>query len=241
MHAGSRGIVLEGYEPSSEWDIISSGSTVEQESGEAAIIFTLTIRRKPRYLFLSIMFPIIMLSILNVFVFALPSDSGEKASYAVTVFLAFAVFLTIVASSLPENSDATAVFSVYIIIQTAQSTLITIIALILIRLHGVKDGRRPVPRWLISFVKLITCKHRKSRSTVEPEMHDVNGEIPNAKDKLNDSTNTAYNVSKTEPADGDYDWKRLVNTLDWFFLVLFSLFAFLSTFLCFLLAYVLAK
>ena len=227
----------EEYKPSSEWDILSSDSTIE-EKGEAAIIFTLTIRRKPRYLFLSIMFPIIMLSILNVFVFALPSDSGEKASYAVTVFLAFAVFLTIISSSLPENSDATALYSVYIIIQTAQSTLITILALIFIRLHNIKDEhRRPIPQWLLSFVKLITCKNRKRRCTVDPDMHDVNSEIPNAKDELN----SAYDVSEKDPADDNYNWKRLVDTLDWFFLVLFGLFAFLSTFLCFLLAYVLSQ
>ena len=246
MQSGSKGIVLDNYEPSTEWDIFSSGSTVEEESGEAAIIFSVTIRRKPRYLFLSIMFPIIMLSVLNIFVFTLPSDSGEKASYAITVFLAFAVFLTIIASSLPENSDSTALFSIYIIIQTAQSTLITMIALIQIRLYNIKDGR-PVPQWLISFVKLITCKRRNSRSTVEPDMHEVNGEIPNAKEKLDASKDT-YNVSKIEAgdttdlhADDNYDWKRLVNTLDWFFLVLFTVFAFLSTFLCFLLAYVLSK
>lgn len=240
MQADEKGIVLDDYEPNSEWDIIDSKATVEEESGEPSIIFSLTIKRKPRYTFLSIMFPIIMLTVLNTMVFLLPSDSGEKASYAITVFLAFAVFLTIVASSLPENSDTIALFSVYIIIQTAQSTLITLIALFLVRLHTT-GLERPIPKWLISFVKIISCKSCTNRSTVEPSMHDVNGSIPNAKETLNSSkidlSNTDTGDTAHDQKDDGYDWKRVVNTLDWFFLAVFLLCAMLSTLLCFLLAY----
>ena len=244
MRAGSDGIDLSEFETNSEWEIIDSKATVEEESGEASIIFTLTIKRKPRYLFLSIIFPIIMLTILNLFVFVLPCDSGEKASYAITVFLAFAVFLTIVSGSLPENSDSMSLFSIYIIIQTIQSTLITVLALVFIRLYNL--GREvPVPGWMIAVVKFLICLKCKSHtSTIKPTSYETNENDHIAKGDLNTSKmdlSSAGSVGRGVNVDEEtYDWKRIVNNLDWFFLVCFSVLAFISTLLCLVLASALA-
>ena len=244
MRAGTKGITLKDYEQSSEWDILDSKATVEEESGEASIIFTLKIQRKPRYLFISIIFPIFSLTILNLFVFVIPCDGGEKASYAITVFLAFAVFLTIVSSSLPENSDSVAVFSIYVVIQTSQSTLITVIALILIRLYRL-GPEVPVPGYVVSFVKVVTCKCCERRTpTIEPEMLKMNGIVTKSRDNANDSTVSLPNKESIESAESlhedDYDWHKIVNNLDWFFLAVFTIISFLSTLLCLILASALA-
>ena len=244
MEANRKGIVLDKFEQNSEYDIIDSKSSVAEESGEASIIFSVTIRRKPRYIFLSIIFPIILLTILNIFVFVLPCDSGEKASYAITVFLSFAVFMTIVSASLPENSDSTAIFSVYILFQMVQSTLITVLALFLIRLYSL-GPERPIPGWLITMVKIISCKCCKNRTSVDPAIHDGEEKVPNKKDSLIVSkinlANRNTGDSRENLQEDKYDWKRVVTTLDWFFMVIFSVFAFFSTFFCLLLAYVLSK
>ena len=245
MRAGVNGIAVDQYEQNSEWNIIDTQSSVEQESGEASIIFTMKIQRKPRYLFIAIIFPLFTLTILNLFVFVLPSNGGEKASYAITVFLAFAVFLTIVTGSLPENSDSVAVFSIYVVSQTCQSTIITVIAVILIRLHKLGSSV-PVPGYIISFVKFVTCKKCNTRSSViEPERHKINGTVPRETDNINSSTASIPNKEADDTddtaQDDIYDWRRVVNTLDWFFLVFFSIVAFISTLLCLVLASALAK
>jgi hypothetical protein len=46
-----------------------------------------------------------LMCILNIFVFLLPADSGERVGYAITVLLAIAVFLTISSDSLPATSN----------------------------------------------------------------------------------------------------------------------------------------
>ncbi|WAR30960.1 ACH10-like protein, partial [Mya arenaria] len=129
MLSGAKGIELWNFQENSAWSVVNTSWTVDVETYEATISFTLTIERKPLYFILSVILPITMLAILNICVFLLPCESGEKASYAMTVFLAFAVFLTIVSSTLPQNSDSVAIISVFLIVQTVTSTLITFIAL----------------------------------------------------------------------------------------------------------------
>ena len=163
MRAGQKGINLDKYQTNSEWDMIDS--TVMEE--ENAVIFTLKIKRKPRYMVLTIILPVVMLSVLNLFVFWLPCDSGEKVSYAVTVFLAFTVFLTVISAVLPTNSEALSIFSVYIVILTVQSTFITVITLIQIRIRQLES---PVPKTIVRLVGVLYCQYcNKERAKGNPQ------------------------------------------------------------------------
>ena len=90
---------FEDYETNAGWNIIGSRKFLYEDDFDTFAVFQVKIKRKPLYFILTNVLPVIMLSILNVFVFSLPCDSGEKASYSITVFLALAVFLTIVSSS----------------------------------------------------------------------------------------------------------------------------------------------
>ena len=49
--------------------------------------------------------PICVLGILNLFVFLLPPESGERVGYSITVLLSIVVFLTITSNSLPGTSE----------------------------------------------------------------------------------------------------------------------------------------
>ena len=240
MQGGSKGIDLEEYQTNSEWDMIDSTATVEEESDEAAVIYTLKIKRKPRYMVLSIILPVLMLSVLNLFVFVLPCDSGEKASYAVTVFLAFAVFLTIISAALPTNSESLSIFSVYIIILTVQSTLITMIALTVLR---IRQFETPVPKIIIKLVAVLYCQCcEKEHSKIEPL--ENNGKLEDdmpikeiaslkAKNGGFSSKTEIYTMTMKEAIDGtteqkgveECDWKKVANALD---RLLFCFFAFVT-------------
>lgn len=222
MAVGSSGIDLEHFQTNSEWDLIDSEAAVVVESEEASVTYTLKIQRKPRYTILSIIIPIIMLSVLNSFVFVLPCDSGEKASYSITVFLAFAVFLTVVSSTLPANSESLSILSVYIIILTVQSTVITI-TILLIRLRQFES---PVPNIVNRFVDILRCQcNRREHGKVSPET-DI-------------SPKTNFHASKpdlktTEQSIEDHqnDWKRVAYALDRLFFCLYTLITFVSSIVC---------
>ena len=247
IREGSKGIDLDQYENNSEWRLIDSNAYVELESDEAAVIYTLTIQRKPLYMVKTVILPVVMLSVLNLFVFVLPCDSGEKASYAVTVFLAFAVFLTIISSLMPANSEHVSVFAVYIIILTVQSTLITVLAVAMIRLSQFKS---PVPWPIVKFVNLMYCQPCRKKSTkIKPAKDSKKDE----NDVVSNETFTskqhegipikddAFNVKVMESNDDtaeedDCDWEKVTNALDIFFFCFFVLVTVLSSLVCLLYA-----
>lgn len=238
MMGGSRGIDLEQYSANSEWDLIDSVATVEDESLESSVIYTLKIRRKPRYMVLSVILPIVMLSVLNMFVFVLPCDSGEKASYAVTVFLAFAVFLTIISSALPRNSESLSIFSVYIIILTVQSTLITITALIILRIRQFETA---VPTTVHRLVKLIYCRCCKRRScSVTPQESFAQSSMQtlstengfSAKQVTSEKLENLDSSIREKSSQETCDWKAVANTLDIFFFCLFAIVTCASSSIC---------
>ena len=64
------------------------------------------IRRKYWFFVTYIIFPCLLLSGVLLMVFLLPADSGEKVSLGVSILIAISVFLLLVASNLPNTSDA---------------------------------------------------------------------------------------------------------------------------------------
>ena len=69
------------------------------------------LERKARYTIINVLIPIILLSVMDLLVFWLPPESGEKVSLGITVLLSFSVFLTVVDEGLPRTSDNVPILS----------------------------------------------------------------------------------------------------------------------------------
>ena len=69
------------------------------------------LQRKIRYSVVNLMLPIILLSLMDLLVFWLPPESGEKVSLGITVMLSFSVFLLVVADQTPRTSDTVPLLS----------------------------------------------------------------------------------------------------------------------------------
>jgi len=211
MLSDDTGIYIREYQSNSEWDIVSTSSKKPSTSHEAGVYMVLTIRRKPMYVIIAVIFPITMLSILNICVFLLPCESGERSGYAVTVFLAFAVFLTIISSTMPENSEHVAIFSVFLLVQTLSSTLITILALVMIRVVNKDDNVDPVPRCLAVVLLAVTCQCCQKKST------QVHAETPpDIKEE-----NVTWDGRTDETTKTNLTWKETVVLLDKIFFLFF--------------------
>ncbi|CAC5384569.1 unnamed protein product [Mytilus coruscus] len=114
-----------------EWKILFSSALNLAESHETKVRFTIiVIQRKPFYAIINYFMPILLLSILDIFTFKIPVDTGERIGYVITVWLAYAVFLTIISDSLPQSSESIPIVSVYIMIQIFIGTVIVIISAI---------------------------------------------------------------------------------------------------------------
>ena len=231
MQRSNAGINLNEYEPNPLWDIIetSTGATIDEE--ESYLTFTITMKRHPRYFMLNIFLPIIVLMLLNIGVFLLPVDCGEKNSYAITVFLSFVIFLTIVDSSLPKTADTVSLFQMYLFCLTIQSTLITIMSLVLTRLSTFNEEKITIPAMLLKVSRLVRfggCCRRRLCSIKGGKSIKVEHII-----EQNDDTKTSENENYVEPSDtgSKPTWPSVVNGLDAFCLVLFSVFSIVYTLL----------
>ena len=66
----------------------------------------ISIERMPLYYFYSIIIPCMWLTVLNLLVFLLPLDTGDKVSLGVTIFLAYSVFMLVLSEKVPATSHS---------------------------------------------------------------------------------------------------------------------------------------
>lgn len=106
MTKGVDGIALDNLHSNGIWNVVSTSTLEDVESSESRVVFTIILERNSNYYVVNVIIPTILLGILNVFTFVIPTESGEKIGYSITVFLSFPVLLTIVSSELPKTSGS---------------------------------------------------------------------------------------------------------------------------------------
>lgn len=72
--------------------------------------FQLHMRRQPKYYVMNIVIPCVTLSFLSIFVFILPTESGEKVSFGITVLLSFSIILLMVNDITPRGGKTMPIF-----------------------------------------------------------------------------------------------------------------------------------
>lgn len=113
-------IHLEPTLPNGEWDITNTKaeryaypSTYRNGTEHTGVTFQVHLRRKRTFYILNTIIPVVMLSLLNVLVFILPADCGERMALAVTVLLSFTVYLGIISDVMPKTSESLSLLGMY--------------------------------------------------------------------------------------------------------------------------------
>lgn len=96
---------LDYYRKNAVWDIVNTSVVSGQSVGGDYLKFYIFLRRKPSYTVLSLILPIVVLSMLSLAVFWLPAVADEKVSLSVTIFLSFIVFNTVIVATLPQSDN----------------------------------------------------------------------------------------------------------------------------------------
>ncbi|XP_061175709.1 neuronal acetylcholine receptor subunit beta-4-like [Saccostrea echinata] len=145
------------YSESTEWTFLSSSLTSSTKNNASYLTITINLKRSPGYFFVNLVMPIVVVALLNILVFLLPSECGERVGYSVTIFLTFAVYLDIITATLPKSTDSTAKLSNYLISMVVLGAVTTLMIIMSLYVYH-KDEEAPIPQWL---VKLSTCMHCK--------------------------------------------------------------------------------
>ena len=100
------------------WELLNVEVTRESNAyGESIaypeLSYLIHLRRKPLYFLLHIFIPCVLLSLLNLMVFLMPPESGEKISLGVTNLLSLILFQQLIGSFLPPTSENTPIIGKY--------------------------------------------------------------------------------------------------------------------------------
>ncbi|VDI02491.1 Hypothetical predicted protein [Mytilus galloprovincialis] len=191
---------LQGFTPHDGWDI-TNVTAVQDDYDRATYNLQIKLERKPLFLFVSLVLPVLLVGFVNIFVFCLPIESGERISLSVTLFLTFVVIMTMVDENLPESSEVS-IFILILLLKVIISVLTTVMAIITISLYYRHDDIKIIEKK--SLLKLFAC-----------------AQICRHKGKVKDEQTSQTPLPST--AGYNMGWKEIVQMIDRFCLVVLGL------------------
>ena len=111
---------LTDYEKSGTWDVVDVPAeflTYEKEGQNISRAeYMIVLRRKTLFYAVNLILPCVLISMLTMVVFYLPTTAGEKITMSVSIFLALIVFLQVLVTNLlPPSSLSLPLFAKYLI------------------------------------------------------------------------------------------------------------------------------
>ncbi|KAK7494917.1 hypothetical protein BaRGS_00013796 [Batillaria attramentaria] len=227
------GIDMDTYTTNGAWELISSRAWREElgdGNGNRSVFlhYEVTIRRRPSLLALTVLLPVVVLAGINVFVFTIPSESGERLSYAVTALLSFGVFMSFILDYMPSSTETLSIVAVNMSCLLVLSAVYVLCCVLSLRLFHRDDHKHPVPKSLqtvIVWLEVLVCLDPPSRNKVHVIKVEGTDASNNGKARaLKRWRHDAY----TDPSE--MTWRRVSRTLDkLFFRFFFVLFLASST------------
>lgn len=230
LRATRESVNIEDIKPHGEWTILSSSIETRElqetkENGDvekfSQLDFYIKMKRKSNYYISSVLLPVILTSYLNIFVFLLPVDSGEKVGFILTVLLALAVLLTLVSDSIPSTSINTSILSVYLAVTLCLGVVCCLLTVLVIRINF-RDPDTPVTDvWKRIHDNILvpcscsngcSCRCKKGKKSVNPIDPKDELVVMNYDGEKNEPN------PELEPVD-ELKWTHVATLMDHFFLV----------------------
>ncbi|XP_069131628.1 neuronal acetylcholine receptor subunit alpha-6-like [Argopecten irradians] len=184
------------------------------------------LKRLPEYVVINMILPVCFLCVINIFVFFLPVESGERIGFSITLLLSVAVFMTILSDSLPQSSrPKIAVLCYFMFSQLLLSIFMMVFTIVGLRIYWA-NPQRQIPVYLKLFSRIMgtiygcqCCKRRKLISIIEPE----SGEDGCDKKRVKEHDQNNQKVEEL------LTWQKVANDFDNFCIVFFTLLISIST------------
>ncbi|XP_052275872.1 acetylcholine receptor subunit alpha-type unc-38-like [Dreissena polymorpha] len=126
-------------------------------------VMVLYLKRRPTFVIVNVVLPIFFMSVLNVLVFFLPASSGERVSFAITVLLAIAFFMTIVNDTLPKSSNPIPTICYLLLGSLVLSTFIVMMTIFNLRIYH-RPAEQPLSKMYLAIAfSARRCRRRSFR------------------------------------------------------------------------------
>ena len=209
------------YNSNSIWDIESMKASKMNQYGKSFVLVQLNLRRKSIFFFVNIILPILIVGFISNMVFIIPSSSGEKIGFSVTMFLSFAVYLTTVSNQLPKNSDKIALINIYIVVEVFLSVLTLVITSVQVRMSNRRSTERVKGIYMI-FINIAKFKIERQRSNKTIEIRNQPEELTRS--------HSLNRKDLVEPEESRlYSWIDVSDSIDVICFWVFMIFNILTT------------
>ena len=136
------------FKENTEWKVVRFRSTRLVFLSYVTIRMNLELERRHEFILFTTICPLVLLSVINVCVFLVPVNSGEKGSISVTIFLSYSVFITTISEELPRNSLNISYILIYILLLLMLSVLAVVYSFIQSYIYDCYSNER-VTMWCL--------------------------------------------------------------------------------------------
>lgn len=233
-------VEMKEFTENSGWRVIEVRSNKVLRKNNYQIEVEFVLRRRPNFSTFTIIIPLLMLASINVSMFLIPIDSGEKGGFAITIFLAYLIFLTIIKNHLPDNSTQTSGFIVFVdtlLLMGVMSVIYSIVQAKLLVTNGIRGC-------IVQFYQKCTSSCMKQTPPQSPE--NINAPFSteaepvastsgqNEESETNENK-TTYEEVDTESKDSSL-WFGVLNKFDVLICIVFFTLVLISSVIFFVVA-----
>jgi len=117
------GLDMSEYTENPSWVVVAATRKRYIKNNNWHVDVEFRFQRRANFATFTLVTPLMALAFLNVCVFLVPIDSGEKGAFSITIFLSYGIFITVVSDSLPPNSLQVSFFILLIVMLICVSVL----------------------------------------------------------------------------------------------------------------------
>ncbi|KAF6037002.1 nAChRa4 [Bugula neritina] len=190
-----KAIDMSGYYRSFIWDVMAVPAKRSEVTYPCCpqyypdVTFKITIRRKTLFYTVNLIIPCVAISFLTVFVFYLPSDSGEKITLCISILLSLTVFFLLLADLIPPTSLVVPLIGKYLLFTMILVTLSVIITVIVLNIHNRTYATHTMPPWLrcvaLEILPTILCMQKLKLRSAMKVKKKLDVESPKIKNRVN--------------------------------------------------------
>ena len=142
----------------SEWTI-TSVVTASCSDKFSEVNFAVNLTRKPVFFVTNLVFPIMIITVVNGLSFFVPIESGERLSFGTSLLLMFIVFLTTVIDVLPSTDNELSYFNIFVFIELNYSCFIVFGIISTLFLYH-RSTTKKVPKFLQRITLYVLKQHK---------------------------------------------------------------------------------
>ena len=207
------------FEENAEWSIVETSSENYNQHNVSFVEFKIKLKRIPTYYVINLIAPVTLLSLVNVCVFILPAESGERVGFSITCFLSFVVLLNIIMGFIPSSSANLAYLCYYTFIMMVFSCGMSLATVFTLWIHFKSEtSNSKVPIVLYGIIYMLKCR---CFHIDPPRPRKVVPVQPVPADSIWDDKYFAPDYVDDDEDDGKFkvSWKDVASIMDIFFLL----------------------